>query len=223
MFLILAAIVTAFMSFAVEADEGAVIMGFSGYGFATTVFMFVMGIVNVRSDLRLSLQFGVSRRTSFVCEVLSALSVSALLAAAGEMLNGIAQAISADKTNIFVADLYQFIYVGVETPRLTASQHIMSMLFNTGLALSVCVVGMFFSLMFWRLNKFWTIVAALCIPVVINGGPILLYRMGFDMIGFGRWLAVTPLNFLACFAGTAIIVGTIDWMLLRKANILAAK
>lgn len=223
MFLIMAAIMTAFMSLTVGVDSQTVVMSFSGYGFATMIFMFVMGIVNIRSDLRISLQFGVSRRTSFICEVLAALSTSVLLAVAGEALNGIAQAISAEKSNFFVADLYQLIYIGTNTPRLSAGQHIMSILFNTGFALSVCLVGMFFSLMFWRLNKFWTVVAALCIPVVINGGPIILYRLGFDMVAFGRWLAASPINFMFCFAIGGIIAGTIDWMLLRKANILAAR
>jgi len=223
MFLIMAAILTAFMSFAVKADARTVIMSFSGYGFATMIFMFVMGIVNIRSDLRLSLQFGVSRRTSFICEVLAALSISLLLAAAGEVINGIAQAISADKSNIFVTDLYQLIYIGTNTPRLSVGQHIMSILLNTGFSLSVCLTGMFFSLLFWRLNKFWTIVAALCIPVVINGGPIILYRLGFDLVGFGRWLAASPANFMLCFAGAGLIAGAVDWMLLRRANILAAR
>ncbi len=223
MFLIMAAIMTAFMTLTVGVDSQTVVMSFSGYGFATMIFMFVMGIVNIRSDLRISLQFGVSRRTSFICEVLAALSVAALLAVAGEVMNGIAQAISADKSSIFVADLYQLIYVGINTQKLSVGQHIMSILFNTGFSLSVCLAGMFFSLMFWRLNKFWTIVAALCIPVVINGGPIVLYMMGFDLAAFGRWLAASPINFMVCFAVGSIIAGTIDWMLLRKANILAAR
>jgi hypothetical protein len=223
MFLIMAAILTAFMSLTVGIDSQTVVMSFSGYGFATMIFMFVMGIVNIRSDLRISLQFGVSRRTSFICEVLAALSTSVLLAVAGEVMNGIAQAISADRSSIFVADLYQLIYVGTNTPGLSVGQHIMSILFNTGYSLSVCLVGMFFSLLFWRLSKFWTIVAALCIPVVINGGPILLYMMGFDLIAFGRWIAASPINAMVCFVIGGILTGIIDWLLLRKANILAAR
>ncbi|HWQ51855.1 MAG TPA: hypothetical protein VN369_08660, partial [Terriglobales bacterium] len=218
MFLIMTAIITAFMTIAFVADERTSIMSFSGYGLSTTIFMFVMGIVNVRSDLRLSLQFGVSRRTSFICEVLAALSVSALLAAGGEVINGVARAVSDGRTNIIIADLYQFLYVGEKVNRLTVSQHAMSILFNTGFALSICMLGMFFSLMFWRLNKFWTVVAALAIPVVINGGPLLLYMMGFDFAAFGRWLLAAPLNFIACFAAVIALAGLVDWMLLRKAN-----
>ncbi|HWP79398.1 MAG TPA: hypothetical protein VN446_02040 [Candidatus Acidoferrum sp.] len=223
MFLIMTAIITAFMTIAFAADEGTSIVSFSGYGLSTTIFMFVMGIVNVRSDLRLSLQFGVSRRTSFICEVLAALSVSALLAAGGEVINSVARAVSDGRTNIIIADLYQLLYVGGNGARMSVSQHAMSMLFNTAFALSVCMLGMFFSLMFWRLNKFWTVVAALAIPVVINGGPMLLYMMGFDFIAFGRWLGTNPLNFMACFAAVIALAGLVDWLLLRKANILAAK
>ena len=66
-----------------------------------------MGIVCIRGDLRLCLQFGVSRRTSFLSELTAVLAVSALLSVVGEVITGIVQLATANVPNFTVSDLCQ--------------------------------------------------------------------------------------------------------------------
>ena len=220
---ILIIIVAAFLisALTISADSSSY-YSFTGYCFTTTIFMFVIGVTFIRSDLRLCLQFGVSRRTTFVSELLAVLTASLVLAVAGEILIGTAQAFSAANKNFFFADIYQLFYLEGES-KLTFIQHIISALFSTSLMFASCLLGMFFSLMFWRLNKFWTVVAAISIPLLINGIPALLYKAGVDFTPFINWLSYSPFNFMLFFILIAALIGIINWLILRNANIKAAK
>ncbi|HRW56222.1 MAG TPA: hypothetical protein P5185_00430 [Oscillospiraceae bacterium] len=222
-FLVIMAAIAALMVTSIYISADTTTISFTGYGITAVIFLFIMGIVNIRSDLRLCLQYGVSRRTSFVSEILAVLSVSAILAAAGELLTGIAQAFSAGNSQFLIADLYQLIYVGPDAVSLSFGQHILSMLLNTSLTFCACLFGMFFSLMFWRLNKVWTVVAAISIPVLINVVPILLSRLGINLILLINWIGASPFNFVLFFLLLAALFGAVNWLLLRRANIKEAK
>ena len=197
---------------------------FIGYGISAAVFMFVVGIVSIRSDLRICLQFGVSRRSSFVSEMLALLTLSAVLAAVGELITGLAQTavLTAPSEHVFVCDLYQIIYLKSGFAQLSFSQHIISALVNTGLLLSLTMFGMFFSLMFWRLSKVWTVLVAISIPVLMNIVPWLLVKIGLNLAPFFAWVLRSPLYFVLTCLAVAVFFGIIDWLLLRRANIKAA-
>ena len=219
-YLVLIIIVASFMvgTLYISPDSTSVV-SFTGYSITAAIFLFVMGIVNIRGDLRLCLQYGVSRRTTFVSELLAILSASVILAAAGELLTGITQVLSTGNSKFFVADLYQLIYVGPDIASLTFSQHLLSTLFNTSLTFCACLFGMLFSLMFWRLNKVCTVIVAISIPVLFNAVPLLLSKAGVDLTPFVNWIASSPFCFVLFFLLLAALFGIIDWLLLRRANI----
>ncbi|MEA4895010.1 MAG: hypothetical protein VB064_07070 [Oscillospiraceae bacterium] len=198
---------------------------FIGYGVSAAIFMFVMGIVSIRSDLRLCLQFGVSRRTAFVSEILALLTLSAVLAVTGELITGLAQAavLNAPSEHVFVCDLYQIIYLKSGFVQLSFAQHIMSALVNTGLLLSLTMTGMFFSLLFWRLSKVWTVLVAISIPILLNLVPWLLLKVGFNPAPFVAWVLRSPFYYVLTCLAVAVFFGIINWFLLRVANIKAAK
>lgn len=223
-YLIMMAIITVFLISASRLGRNSYsYTNFTAYSIATAVFMFVLGIVNIRSDLRLCLQLGVSRRTVFISAIAAVISVSLVLGATGELLTGVTQAAARSIPNCYVSDLYQLIYLGSPEVALTLVQRILSALFNASLFIGACFFGMFFSLMFWRLNKLWTIIAAIAIPFVLNGGPALLVKLGVDLNPFVEWTVSSPFNFiLICLAGAAFFA-IIDWLLLRRANIKATK
>lgn len=196
---------------------------FNGYGITATIFLFVIGIINIRSDLRLGLQYGVSRRTVFVSEILTVLAASVILAAAGELLGGIVQALSADNHKFVMTDLYQDIYLESGKMTITFGQHVLSAMVNASLMLSSCLLGMFFSLLFWRLSKVWTIIVAISMPILINCIPYILIKMGVDLTPFINWIVSSPLCLvLFCLLLTTLFV-IIDWLLLRRINIREAK
>lgn len=219
-FVIFALALAAFLFFATDNNDGTGYSSFSAYGFIAAIFMFVLGISGVRSDVRLCLQYGVSRRSSFVSNILVLIVVSAILAFAGEIITAIAQTLVAVKENVFVGDIYQIIYLQEGMwGELSFGQHLLSILVNLSLLVCACIGGMFFSLLFWRLNKFWTIVIAVAIPVLLNILPIGLFRLGANIMPLLKWIALSPYNFTLFFLLVAILFAIIDWLLLRKADI----
>ncbi len=222
-FLIIFLIVSVAMVFSLSFDNGSSNISVSGYSFAAIVFLFVMGIVSIRNDLRLCLQFGVSRRTAFLSELLAVLSVSAVIVVVGELLNGAAMLFLAGNEHFFVGDFYQIIYLRDTSSVLTLAQHAQSALMNFSLVLSACLFGMFFSLMFWRLSRTWTIIVAVAIPLLLNLVPAALYKLGVNFQPFILWLAASPYYLVLFALALAAFFGIINWLLLRNANIKEAK
>ena len=72
---------------------------YNGYGFACAIFFLVFGLILPRQAIRLCVQMGVSRRTTFLSLFLSALLPAVCLSLAGELLLSLAQ---------FAADHTQF-------------------------------------------------------------------------------------------------------------------
>lgn len=204
----------------IDSDSGSI--SFAGYGAMLAVFMFVIGIVNVRINLRLCMQFGVSRRTAFVSELLVILSAALILSIAGQIFMVLERAISS-KMNFKISELYQLIYLRDAVGALTFSQRLQSLLVNTSLQLALCLFGMFFSLLFWRLNKIWTIVTVVAMVFLLNGTPLVIFRAGLDVTPFFRWIAASPNNFVLFFMIFAVVFAVINWLLLRKVNVKPAK
>lgn len=218
-FLVMVAVTTATLILAARVSGT---MSFSAFGFASVIFMFVMGIVAIRSNLRLCLQFGVSRRTGFAAALLATVCIALILSVAGELLMIAAQAVGHGLSNLTLWDTYQALFLGSPEIPMSFGQHLGSALFNTALSVAACLFGMFFSLMFWRLNKFWTIAVAIAIPVFLNVVPWLLYRLGIDLTPLVNWMIKAPGNFILVGLAVALFFTLINWLLLRRANIKAA-
>lgn len=225
-FLAMAVIVAVSLILATYSQHGNI--SFSGFGVAAAICLFILGIVTPRSNLRLCAQFGVSRRTAFISLLLAALVDTVILSLAGELLLYIGQSVGTGIGNLFFADLYQLIYLGTHPMFLSISQHVMSVLLNSSLILLLFVFGMFFTFLFWRLNKVWTIIVAVAIPILINVIPALLYKLNFSLLspaidrfihGLRHIFASSVWNLMALFLLLSVILAGIDWLLIRRANI----
>jgi len=223
-YLVIVVLVAAFVigAFRFSVDPG-ITFNFMGGTVAMTIFMLVTGIVSIRSDVRLCLQYGISRRTAFVAELLAAACGSAMLAVATGLLISLAQLLVAANPNCVFADLYQMLYLDTGLRQLSLGQHLFSALLNTILMVAACLTGMFFSLLFWRLNKVWTIIVAIAIPISLNLAPIALYRAGVDLTPLADWLLAAPSHLLLLILLLAALFSLIDWLLLRRVNIKPAK
>ena len=130
---------------------------YNGYGFACAIFFLVFGLILPRQAIRLCVQMGVSRRTTFLSLFLSALLPAVCLSLAGELLLSLAQ-FAADHTQFQLefSDLFSMIYLKQGLP-LTFLQHTASILFSAACMLACYSLGLFFTFLFWRLNKAATI------------------------------------------------------------------
>ncbi|MBU5628035.1 hypothetical protein KQI82_14070 [Oscillibacter sp. MSJ-2] len=210
-------------------ETGGQRVSFSAYGFSTVIMLFVLGVCTIREDVRLAAQCGVGRRSAFWGNLITLLTVAGTMAAAGEVFVGAAQAMANGRTNVFFLDLYKMLYVGADRPGLTMGQHAMSAVLVLMLGLCAAVWGGFFSLLFWRLSKFWTVVVAVAIPVLANGIPwLIVYLAGEEAVArlvfqVGEFLLSSPWNLIAVLAVLSAVGIGVNWLLLRRATVKAAK
>ncbi len=196
----------------------------SSYGFTCAIFLFVFGIVVPRQSMRIGVQLGVCRRTTFLGSLLSTAIAALALAAAGELLLTLLQVMTASLPNLYVGDLYAMLYQDMAA--LTPGQHLISLLFSACLMLCCWTAGCFFTFLFWRLNKIGCVIAGISIPVVLNGVPFLLYyysRPLAPLVSFLNLLATraaaSPWFAMGLFLVVGGIIALICWLLIRNANI----
>lgn len=203
-------------------DRGTAV---SGYEVSACITVFVFGIVTIREDLRLGLQNGVSRRTVYRAALLSTLIVTLLLAAAGELLAIAGQALIVNIGEIEMYSIYQLLFANtVSWLSAPLSLHLGSILFTFVLLNCANFAGSFISLVFYRLNKLWTIVVAVGTPIFLGFVlPLALDRAEIDLVSPFMKLTASPLTFTAFFAAIAVIVAVLNRLLLLRAPIKAAK
>ena len=203
---------------------------FSGYGMASTISTFIFGLCMIRSDLRLLLQNGASRRTAYAATLCAAVVVALLLAVAGELLSTAAQVLLAGQSSFRVTDIYWLTFAPEGPGSASLLQHIESIACYFGLFLSAFLCGGFLSMLYYRLNTFWTWLVSIAVPVLLfAGGPLLAIRLAqfpffVDFVNFiGSMLMGSPWTFCLLFLFIGAVFAAVTWLLLRRAPVKAAK
>jgi len=226
-FYIIMLFVTAAFSVMAILQNGDTVSGsYSAFAVAGSIMLFVTGITTIREDLRLFIQHGVSRRTTFWANLLSAVAVCAVLAAAGELMIAAAQALTAGNSRILISDLYHFVYADISIRQLSFLQHIESVFFNFSIFLFAYMIGMFISLMFFRLSKAWTVVVGvgapsfifIGLPLIINFVPPVPWVIA-ALKAFGEWLLSGVWSWFLFFVLLALFFAAISWLLTHRAPI----
>lgn len=214
------------------AGETAMESSFNGYSMAVGMFGLILGMVGLRENQRVLNQNGVSRRSAFLADV-AALAVAALLVAVGvSVIMGAYQAALGSADRLLITDLYQLIYepssAGTDLGALVRGA-----VFSTVAGWMLAALGQFCSALYWRLNKFWTILVSVTVPLVlIFGSAPLLTWLDTTSAGhaavealaaFGRFLAASPWNMAAVLLAMGAVFFTVTWLLLRRAMIRPAK
>jgi hypothetical protein len=229
MVLVTAGAIASFIKFAVYMGEGAS-STVSAFGISAVITVFIFGICNVREHLRLCLQHGVSRSTAFVSELAAAALVAFLLAAAGEILLALAQILVKNRENLRISDFYQDIFAGPKVRTLTPAQHVKSLLLNFTRIFAAYTFGSFISLLFFRLNKFWTTVVAIGVPVFFIAGLPLLMRLApvaklltRVFKAYSDWVFSSVWRYMFMSVLAAAVLSLINWLLMRRAPVRPAK
>ena len=233
LWLVMALLPAAMLALAyVLAGETAMESSFNGYSIAVGMFGLILGMVGLRENQRVLNQNGVSRRSAFLADV-AALAVAALLVAVGvSVIMGAYQAALGSAGRLLITDLYQLIYEpssnGVNPGALVRGA-----VFSAVAGWMLAALGQFCSALYWRLNKFWTILVSVTVPLVlIFGSAPLLTWLDTTSAGhaavealaaFGRFLAASPWNMAAVLLAMGAVFFAITWLLLRRAMIRPAK
>lgn len=203
--------------------DGSSSSSFNGFGIAAMIGIFVIGIVSVREDLRLFLQNGIGRLTVFSVETLAMVIISAALAIGGELLVSLAAVIVRSDDRIMINDLYHLLFREGSTSGMSVLTHIESILIFFVFFICAYVTGMFISLIFYRLNKLWTVIVAVGAPLfLIFGLPLLIKYFEISVALPVAFLVSSPWILIAFNLILASSISFLNWLLLRRAPIKVA-
>ncbi|NCB51549.1 MAG: hypothetical protein EOM54_06680 [Clostridia bacterium] len=204
-----------------STDSGT--FNISAYEVSASITVFVFGIVTVREDLRLGIQNGVSRKSVFFAILLSSLLATCILAIVGDLITMLFVALSKNLGNVAAVSLYQLI-IADETPwfRAPFSMHLSNVLLTFAMTMGASLAGSFISLVFYRLNKTWTIIVAVGTPLLLFYIlPYGLSRCDIDFAALFSKISFTPANLTAFFAAAAALTAAFNFLLIRRAPIKA--
>ena len=205
------------------AGETAMEGSFNGYSIAVGMFGLVLGMVGLRENQRVLNQNGVSRRSAFLADV-AALAVAAVLVAAGvTVIMGAYQTVLGGQGRLLITDLYQVIYEGPSAGAGIGGL-VRGAIFSAAVGWMLAALGQFCSALYWRLNKFWTILIFGSVPLISWLGTTSAGRAAVEALAaFGQFLAASPWNAAAVLLAMGAAFFALSWLLLRRAMIRPAK
>ena len=162
-----------------------------------------------------------------------ALAVAAVLVAAGvTVIMGAYQTVLGGQGRLLITDLYQVIYEGPSAGAGIGGL-VRGAIFSAAVGWMLAALGQFCSALYWRLNKFWTILISVTVPLVLIFGSVpLISWLGTTSAGraavealaaFGQFLAASPWNAAAVLLAMGAAFFALSWLLLRRAMIRPAK
>ncbi|MEG2037628.1 MAG: hypothetical protein RRZ93_06525 [Ruthenibacterium sp.] len=194
---------------------------FGGFSMSMMVMTFVFGISTVRSDLRLFLQNGIGRASTFAADLLAAAVVSFALAVAGELLTVAVQSLPLSM-DFKVMDLYQMTFAGGQP--LSLGGHLMSGLLTAALTFSAHLGGMLISLIYARLSKRGAYLFSFALGFLLMFGiPFAGERTAEFLMPFLSWMMNSAENLVGTLAGLSLVTALPVWLLLRHAPLKAGK
>ena len=202
----------------------------NGYSLALGMFGLVLGMVCLRENQRVLNQNGVSRRSAFLSDI-AALAVAAVLVAVGTtVIMGTYRAILGDEGRVLITDVYQLLY---EPSGSGLGGLVRGAALSAVLGWMLAAVGQLCSALYWRLNKFWTILISVAVPLALIFGsvPLLSWMSGTSagqaaaraLAACGRFLMASVWNLAAVLLIMGAAGFALAWLLLRRAMIRPAK
>lgn len=185
------------------------------------IFMLVLGIVTVREDMRIGIQNGASRRTSFLANISCVAVTSLCLSLTTIVFYTVWNTLD---TGVVLIDFYSMMYLGNFSPS-TVETMLMSAVMTFVFSMAFAAIGCFMSLMYWRLNKIgkWVVSIGMGAAVIllINAGAAF-YSVGEIVARFARFIVETPWNMNGFFVVLAVVFYIFSMLLVRRNNITAA-
>lgn len=184
-----------------------------GFGGASVIFLFILGLNAYKSTFHMLIANGVSRKTMFISFALMALSVSVGMMAADALISQI----STHALNSFVHITTRFEYAG----------------FGMGLLWMFCgnfaaiVIGYLIAVLYYRMNKPVKLLVSIGIPVFF-----LIILPIFDMYFFRgavvnalleaiRFLSGVSTNNPLIGIASALVLGGLAYLAIRRAPVKA--
>ena len=193
----------------INADEGLLLnINISGF---ITIYLFVLGIAAIREDLRMFIQHGVGRRTTYFSTLISGL------------ITGVALGLVCQ---LFYLALSAMFGANIITP-INADGFFGNWLLNAITFLAAWQLGALISLVYYRLNKIGAIIFSVVGGLfIIYGIPQLAIVLIGDDIGAFEALILgivsiftTPFSMIFPVLVFAVVVAVVNFLLIRRVTI----
>lgn len=185
------------------------------------IFMLVLGIITIREDMRVGIQNGASRSTSFLSNISCMAATSACLALSGIIFYTVWNKLD---TGVVLIDFYSMMYLGSFTPSALESM-LMSAAMTLTMSLAFASIGCFMSLMYWRLSK----TGKWVVSIGMGAAVILLINAGsaFDSVASAvartvQFIVKTPWHLNGTLVILAAAFYVFSALLVRRSSITAA-
>lgn len=206
---------------AITTRNGDTIVSTGGMSIASLIFIFIVGLCSHKENFLMLTQNGVSRKTQLLSWILSALSVSAVLAVVDNLVDFLLALANQDNANVYIDSFFGMIY-----GQSGFSGWMTSVLFCITMYLFAMTVGYFITIMFYRLNKAGKIIVGAGVPIFINiGYPIIeAYITGGAITrALGRFFDFAlglssgqPYRAVLSFIVFSTVVLLFCWLLMRR-------
>lgn len=231
-YLIFAAIIFAIINTVViiTAATGSQGGSFGGMDFSTVVFMFILGIVNYREDLSMSIQNGISRK-SYFCSTILVFILIAVIGSAGDTLisilgnfyqNNVSEGISFDSG---YEQLFMWSKDIIEPPTPEVFDYIKGFILQITFNIAALAGGLLFASVIYRLSKvFKFIIPAAFYVLIFIALPIVDYSV-FDFAitknvsKLLAWMSESVWHMSSVFAGLAAILFAVSYLFVRRVQI----
>ena len=206
-----------------ESVDGVVTERFATMNFTMpyVIFMFVVGIVTIREDMRIGIQNGAGRTTSFLAN-LACLAATALLLNLNCLVFYKLWALL--DTELIIIDLYSMAFLQEMTPD-TLGEMLMCFITGTAASLALAGCGVMLSLVYWRLGKAgkWILSLGMGAAFILFINASASYDwLRLALTNFFVWVVKAPINMDVFFLALAAVFFGIGRAVTLKNPITAA-
>lgn len=196
--------------------DGHTEVAFGGLGLGSVIMFLVLGIIVMRENIKLFLQNGCGRPTLFIADILGSLLLALMMAVICMLLPRIFTSVHID-TGLRIGEMLLFRHSSSALPTVQYA-----LLHFCGLLLA-WRVGMFISLIYYRLNLVGQVIISVAVPVLLifglsrtaSAGPVdpSLFSRAFN------WVIASPNNAILAALIAALLCTAASWPLLIKAQV----
>lgn len=222
--IMLAIYILGYLAIAIGGINGSI----SGMEFASIIFLFVLGLNSFRENFGMLLQNGVSRKTMFVCRMLTFGAVALLVAVINLALGAIIGALPASNAQLelsFFGTSFYFSAYGVSG----AAGTLLSLLFSFSLLFMVLTLGYCITTLFYRLSPIGKAILATSVPIGLSIVlPLVDHYFFGDNISriIGRFIVFafglnggSPWMPVITFFMASALFAFFGWLLTRRATV----
>jgi len=216
-----------FLTGAVTASASSGASTMSYLDFSSAIFLFVAGLCSFKEPFLMLLQNGVSRKTVFRSKVLTTLSVVSVMALIDKMILLLGKAAAGVYGNFKYFSLYEQAYADPLLREAAFLLHMKMFLFDFLMCFTSVWLGIFITVLFYRLNRVGKIAVGAGVPVALTFVFPLIDSLLFHskisssiirFLDFAFGIASrSPLSAMISFAVLSAILGALSWLLMRRA------